>query len=149
MIRRDLQRSGSGGWALSARMADPANAWHQLWRQALPCPAAQQKPLLDAQLEGERVLHWLETLPPAALLDQLTVAALSAALAALAASDGARLPAAQRVLQRFAAAAAPVLERSGAVGNAGGSGGLQDSALEFLLAEFYYMEQARLHAWFV
>lgn len=136
---RDLQQDEDGSWRLSSRMGDSSNLWHQLWSQALPCPVNQQKPLLEPQLEGERVLHYLETLKPKQLFDQLLAVAVSAAMTKLAACDGAALPAAQHVLRRFIIAATPVLDKDA-------TADLEDSELEFLLAEFHYLEQVRPHA---
>ena len=56
-------------------------------------PAARQKPLMDPQLEGERVLHWFETtVTPADLWLQLAPVALSTSAALLAACDSRSLP---------------------------------------------------------
>ena len=38
-------------------------AWRGVWEASPPCPASQQRPLFDPEAEGERALHWLETLP--------------------------------------------------------------------------------------
>ena len=49
-------------------------------------PADQQKPLMDAAKEGERVLHWLENaLQPEGLWNLLMPVALSAAASCFAA----------------------------------------------------------------
>ena len=66
--------------------------WQQLWGQAVPCPAAQQRPLLDAEREGELALDWLDTLPPSLVWQQLSAIALGGAIALLARCDGALLP---------------------------------------------------------
>lgn len=82
------------------------NAWQQLWSSAVPLPAARQRPLLDPQLEGERVLHFLEMLPPAALYAELLAVGYSAALQLLrTAGPAAQLPAAQEQLRCLEAAA--------------------------------------------
>lgn len=62
--------------ALSKRMRNPANLWQQLWKQAEPIPALKQKPLFDAQAEGEQILNWLENIKPAELFNQLLGIAL-------------------------------------------------------------------------
>jgi len=133
---RDAPPGPDGRPALSARMAAPAGLWARLWRQAAPVPAAGQKPLLDAGQEGERVLHWLEVLAPAALLDALLAAALGATLSLLAASDGAALPAAARALGRAARVAAAPLER------AGPAAALSPGEREMLAGELHVVEQA-------
>ncbi|KAL1523716.1 hypothetical protein AB1Y20_018646 [Prymnesium parvum] len=61
---------------LSARMREPHNLWAELWEAALPVPAAQQRPLFDADREGQIVLHQLEVLSVHALLPQLVQAAI-------------------------------------------------------------------------
>lgn len=67
--------------------------WLEMWEAALPVPAAQQKPLMDPQLEGERVMHWFETtVTPADLWLQLAPVALSTSAALLAACDSHSLP---------------------------------------------------------
>lgn len=55
---------------------------------------------MDAEAEGERALHALETAPPGAALRQLLAVALSAAAGALAAADAAVLPTAAAALAR-------------------------------------------------
>lgn len=66
--------------------------WQTLWAEAHPRPAAKQKPLLDAEREGERVLDWLETLPPETLWQELQAVALSSSIALLARCSGVLLP---------------------------------------------------------
>lgn len=74
-------------------------------------PAAQQRPLFDPRLQGERVLHFLETLPPPALFAQLLALGFSAASQLLlAAGPAAALPAVQRQLECLVAAAGPELQ---------------------------------------
>ena len=74
--------------------------WACMWREAAPCPAAKQRPLMDAEREGERVLDWLETLPPARVWQELLAIALSSAIALLARCEGALLPDATLRLSR-------------------------------------------------
>ncbi|KAL0340637.1 UNVERIFIED_CONTAM: Rab3 GTPase-activating protein catalytic subunit [Sesamum radiatum] len=64
---------------LSERMSDFGNSWRKIWNEALPLPASQQKPLLDPNREGEKVLHYLETLRPYQLLEQMVCTAFKAA----------------------------------------------------------------------
>ena len=63
-------------------------AWRGVWEASAPCPASSQRPLFDAEAEGERALHWLETLPPAAAWRELVPLAAAAAAALLAAGSG-------------------------------------------------------------
>ena len=72
--------------------------WQILWAAAPAVPAARQKPLMDPVLEGERVLHYLETLPPAVLWDQLLACGIAAATGKLAACPGASLPVAAQAV---------------------------------------------------
>ena len=72
----------------------------QLWAETPLQPVTSQRPLWDPQLEGERALHWLETVPPASLWQQLIPLATSAALECLGESGGAKLPSAREALQR-------------------------------------------------
>jgi hypothetical protein len=105
------------------------------------------------------VLHYLETLAPSPLFDQLVAVAVSEAAALLGACQGAGLPAVARVVAQFRDAAGAALRRAGGgVGHAragtdragllagdwGGAGageGFSDEGLELLLAEFEYLEQ--------
>ncbi|KAL6580892.1 hypothetical protein OROMI_006815 [Orobanche minor] len=64
---------------LSERMSDNGNSWRKSWNEALPFPASEQKPLLDPNREGEKVLHYLETLRPCLLLEQMVCTAFRAA----------------------------------------------------------------------
>lgn len=74
--------------------------WRELWAAAAACPAAAQRALMDAELEGERALHYLETLAPLAVLDQVLAAGVAAATQLLAACRGAALPVAAHALTR-------------------------------------------------
>ncbi|GER51207.1 Rab3 GTPase-activating protein catalytic subunit [Striga asiatica] len=64
---------------LSERMSDNGNSWRKMWNEVLPLPASEQKPLLDPNREGEKVLHYLETLKPYLLLEQMVCTAFRAA----------------------------------------------------------------------
>eukprot|EP01097_Dermamoeba_algensis_P010173 TRINITY_DN7418_c0_g1_i1.p1 TRINITY_DN7418_c0_g1~~TRINITY_DN7418_c0_g1_i1.p1 ORF type:complete len:528 (-),score=126.57 TRINITY_DN7418_c0_g1_i1:116-1699(-) len=66
----DWEDNETGG-ILSKRMQDPDNLWQQMWKQAEPLSVEQQKPIFNYNLEGEKAMHFLETLPPAHLLEQL------------------------------------------------------------------------------
>ena len=74
--------------------------WQHLWAETKACPAARQRPLLDAVREGERVLDWLDTLPPSLVWQELLVIALSSAIALLGHVSGALLPDAAQSLSR-------------------------------------------------
>ncbi|XP_059300666.1 uncharacterized protein LOC132052939 isoform X1 [Lycium ferocissimum] len=64
---------------LSERMSERGNSWRKIWNEAPPLPASEQKPLLDPNQEGEKVLHYLETLRPYELLGQMVSTAFKAA----------------------------------------------------------------------
>jgi len=61
---------------LSQRMLEPGNLWRQLWTEDITAarPASEQDPLFDYVAEAERVLHYLETVPPLSLLVQIVLA---------------------------------------------------------------------------
>ncbi|KAJ8423948.1 hypothetical protein Cgig2_014424 [Carnegiea gigantea] len=63
---------------LSKRMSGHGNFWRKLWNDAPALPAYDQKPLFDPNLEGEKILHYLETLPPHQLLEQMVCTAFRA-----------------------------------------------------------------------
>ncbi|KAL1217601.1 hypothetical protein V5N11_004762 [Cardamine amara subsp. amara] len=56
---------------LSQRMSDQGNLWRKSWNDAPALPADDQKPLLDPNREGEKILHYLETVRPHQLLEQM------------------------------------------------------------------------------
>lgn len=64
---------------LSERMSDYANSWRKIWNDAPALPVSSQRPLLDPYREGEKVLHYLETLRPHQLLEQMVCTAFRAA----------------------------------------------------------------------
>ncbi|KAI5060135.1 hypothetical protein GOP47_0024555 [Adiantum capillus-veneris] len=70
-----LTKFDNGLWPprgkLSERMSHPDNIWVQLWNSVKPLPAHKQKPLFDHTREGEKVIHYLETLRPYQLLAQM------------------------------------------------------------------------------
>lgn len=63
---------------LSKRMAEGGNSWRQIWNDSPAVPASEQKPLLDPNREGEKILHYLETLRPHQLLEQMVSTAFRA-----------------------------------------------------------------------
>lgn len=71
-----------------------------MWEGAPEAAAAEQRPLLDPEREGERVVHHLETLPPLQAWDDLLAVAFSTAARMLAVADGASLPPAAAQLSR-------------------------------------------------
>ncbi|MED6179625.1 hypothetical protein PIB30_002450 [Stylosanthes scabra] len=64
---------------LSKRMSEQGNLWRKIWDHTLALPVSEQKPLLDPNREGEKVLHYLETLRPHQLLEQMVCTAFRAA----------------------------------------------------------------------
>nr|CAD1841900.1 unnamed protein product [Ananas comosus var. bracteatus] len=63
---------------LSQRMSEYGNKWRKIWNEAPPLPVSEQKPLLDPVREGEKILHYLETLRPHQLLEQMVCTAFRA-----------------------------------------------------------------------
>ncbi|XP_050936329.1 uncharacterized protein LOC103497052 isoform X2 [Cucumis melo] len=64
---------------LSKRMSEHGNLWRQLWNDAPALPVSEQKSLLDPNREGEKILHYLETLRPHQLLEQMVCTSFKAA----------------------------------------------------------------------
>ncbi|VVB16420.1 unnamed protein product [Arabis nemorensis] len=60
---------------LSQWMSDQGNLWRKSWNDAPALPADDQKPLLDPNREGEKILHYLETVWPHQLLEQMVCTA--------------------------------------------------------------------------
>ncbi|XP_023644136.1 rab3 GTPase-activating protein catalytic subunit isoform X2 [Capsella rubella] len=60
---------------LSQRMSDQGNLWRKSWYDAPALPADDQKPLLDPNREGEKIVHYLETVRPNQLLEQMVCTA--------------------------------------------------------------------------
>lgn len=84
----DAQEKGSTkSWPprgrLSRRMSEHGNLWRNIWNDAPALPASEQKPLLDPNREGEKVLHYLETLRPHQLLEQMVCSAFRASAGTL------------------------------------------------------------------
>jgi len=71
---------------LSERMRQDGNAWVELWKDAPRRAAREQKPLFDPLVEGEKALHYLETIPAAKLLDLIARCACGGALGLLSAT---------------------------------------------------------------
>ncbi|XP_040946363.1 rab3 GTPase-activating protein catalytic subunit isoform X7 [Gossypium hirsutum] len=63
---------------LSRRMSESGNFWRKIWDEAPILPASEQKPLLDPNREGEKILHYLETMQPHQLLEQMVCTAFRA-----------------------------------------------------------------------
>ncbi|XP_031486194.1 uncharacterized protein LOC116254766 [Nymphaea colorata] len=63
---------------LSERMSEYGNSWRQMWNEVHALAALEQKPILDPNREGEKVLHYLETLRPHQLLEQMVCTAFRA-----------------------------------------------------------------------
>ncbi|GLI70978.1 hypothetical protein VaNZ11_016082, partial [Volvox africanus] len=154
------------------------NPWRRLWDSTAACPVWKQKPLQDPHLEGERVLHELETLSPVHLYDTLLAMALGAAVQLLDTSDGGSLLPVASLLRQYVRISAPVVKRgcslvatssaaavastslsdrssragacigtpsqrpTGQLPSALALTGWEDAELEYLLAEFHYLEQA-------
>ncbi|KAK7385566.1 hypothetical protein VNO78_31290 [Psophocarpus tetragonolobus] len=60
---------------LSKRMSENGNLWRYIWNSAPALPVSEQKPIFDPNREGEKVLHYLETLQPHQLLEQMVCTA--------------------------------------------------------------------------
>lgn len=75
----DIKNSWPPRGRLSERMSEAGNSWHQIWSYVQAAPASEQKPLFDPDREGEKVLHYLETLRPNQLLGQMICTAFSGA----------------------------------------------------------------------
>ncbi|KAK9154016.1 hypothetical protein Sjap_001496 [Stephania japonica] len=69
--------------SLSERMSERGNSWRQIWNDVPPLPVSEQKPLLDPNREGEKILHYLETIPPHQLLQQMVCTAFRASVGCL------------------------------------------------------------------
>ncbi|KAF9593370.1 hypothetical protein IFM89_022069 [Coptis chinensis] len=63
---------------LSTRMSEHGNSWRQIWNNVPALPASEQKPLLDPNREGEKILHYLEIIRPHVLLEQMVCTAFRA-----------------------------------------------------------------------
>ncbi|XP_020578793.1 rab3 GTPase-activating protein catalytic subunit isoform X3 [Phalaenopsis equestris] len=63
---------------LSQRMAEHGSSWRQIWNTSPAMPSSEQRPLLDPIREAEKILHYLETLKPHQLLEQMVCTAFGA-----------------------------------------------------------------------
>ncbi|XP_050220948.1 uncharacterized protein LOC126671238 isoform X2 [Mercurialis annua] len=63
---------------LSQRMSEHGNLWRKIWNEVPALPVYEQKPFLDPKREGEKILHYLETLQPHQLLEQMICTAFRA-----------------------------------------------------------------------
>lgn len=79
----DVDKCGPSKWPpqgrLSERMSESGNSWRKIWNDTPPLPASEQKPLMDPNREGEKILHYLETVRPHQLLEQMVCTAFRAA----------------------------------------------------------------------
>lgn len=73
-----LNRNWPPRGRLSDRMAERGTLWRKIWDNAPALSAADQKPILDPNREAEKVLHYLETLRPHLLLEQMVCTAFRA-----------------------------------------------------------------------
>lgn len=77
------------------------NRWETYWKEVSPCPAAQQTPLMDPLVEGERAMHYLETIPPSELFEQLIPAGFIGALGCLLRAPCTSIPPVHDALEKF------------------------------------------------
>jgi len=68
---------------LSDRMRRDGNTWLELWTRAPRVPAHKQRPLFDPIVEGEKAMHYLETIPATVLFDVVARCACAASAAIL------------------------------------------------------------------
>lgn len=78
------------------------NRWKQYWDEVAPCPAHRQQPLMDPLVEGERAMHYLETIPPSELFEQLLHVGFIGSFDCLKHASCADIPAVQNSLRQFA-----------------------------------------------
>ncbi|KAL9679748.1 hypothetical protein QQ045_017614 [Rhodiola kirilowii] len=74
----ELQKSWPPKGRLSQRLSDRGNSWRKLWDETPALSVAEQKPLFDPNREGEKIVHYLETVPPHQLLEQMICTAFRA-----------------------------------------------------------------------
>ncbi|XP_057428857.1 uncharacterized protein LOC130722215 isoform X3 [Lotus japonicus] len=94
---------------LSKRMSEHGNLWRKIWDSAPSLPASEQKPLLDPNREGEKVLHYLETLQPHVLLEQMVCTAFRAAADTLSQTSYGELKQMDTKMQQLYLTIAPAL----------------------------------------
>lgn len=98
---------------LSERMRHDGNVWAELWKLAPRSMARDQKLLFDPIVEGEKALHYLETIPAAALLDHVVRCACAASLGLLFSAETAKDEAARDALRNANDACSSVFAREG------------------------------------
>eukprot|EP00164_Ancoracysta_twista_P003126 GFYU01004164.1.p1 GENE.GFYU01004164.1~~GFYU01004164.1.p1 ORF type:complete len:889 (+),score=242.71 GFYU01004164.1:100-2766(+) len=86
---RQLRADTGFNGALSRRMRYADNRWKQVWESARPIVASEQPLLFDHVREAEMTLHYLETVHPTEMLDQIIMCCLSAAYTIMATTLGA------------------------------------------------------------
>ncbi|XP_017430276.2 uncharacterized protein LOC108338091 isoform X1 [Vigna angularis] len=95
---------------LSKRMSKNANSWRNIWSRSPALPFSEQKPLLDPNREGEKVLHYLETLQPHQLLEQMLCTAFGAAADTLIQTNYGELKQMETMMQHLYLTLAPALK---------------------------------------
>lgn len=70
IIQDDIQDIFPGHGRLSARMRAPSNTWRKIWLESDPIPIKEQKALFQFKREGEKAIHYLETISPSDLMQQ-------------------------------------------------------------------------------
>eukprot|EP01119_Soliformovum_irregulare_P014226 TRINITY_DN3880_c2_g1_i2.p1 TRINITY_DN3880_c2_g1~~TRINITY_DN3880_c2_g1_i2.p1 ORF type:complete len:735 (+),score=259.26 TRINITY_DN3880_c2_g1_i2:318-2207(+) len=48
---------------LSMRMIQPGNLWENLWEKSVPMASHKQKKIFQAEMEAEKILHFMDTIP--------------------------------------------------------------------------------------
>ena len=74
---KDLVEKEDGAFELSHRMSSKDSMWMQVWEKAAPIPLERQKPIFDPHTEGEKIIHYLETMSISELLSQIFIVAYS------------------------------------------------------------------------
>ncbi len=123
-------RSVSRG-KLSTRMMAPNNLWGQVWTQARACPVSRQRPLFNVEVEAEKALHYLETLSPAELFEQLLRVLASSMVSQFSSITCVALPSVKRLVTGLAEAL---------VQNLGPGRQIPDNAAELLQPLLYELE---------
>ncbi|WVY89455.1 hypothetical protein V8G54_034969 [Vigna mungo] len=95
---------------LSKRMSKNGNSWRNIWSRSPALPFSEQKPLLDPNREGEKVLHYLETLQPHQLLEQMLCTAFGAAADTLIQTNYGELKQMETMMQHLYLTLAPALK---------------------------------------
>ena len=70
LVEDDVQDEFPGFGRLSARMRAKGNIWRMMWIQSTPRPVTEQKMIFNYETQGERAIHYLETLSPNDLMQQ-------------------------------------------------------------------------------